>query len=337
MESRHGTSFISLEDARSKLAIPTQAEFTTSEIELSGKNPESLARHEDSAHILMMGITPKEMSELYGGVAFKFEQLEAEFTKICPDYANALAWEAKNLALDFASKMIFIIGPESRAVKKPGTDKKWKFRFITKESEKSYHINTVFVCTFKNTTPPEPQPKVDGNKLILTIKQASLLALTTLAKVVGLCVDKDSIIMTPLAGAIFSKQDLEKLAKEVHGDCYTNVNMAQLICAIMQSCQSGGHHLKYSKCHIAIVASICATKNMKDKRLRDTIISKTYKQYVASGKDMDREKFIIYAKYATGGVPVEYMPEKLIELYDSAQLTGLKAAKEAAATVVSKN
>lgn len=332
MAQQYGTPFTSGADAKVKLnlkADPTDH----SDFKLSGETVSMLNQHEDSAHVLMMGITPKELSELYGGVSFNMEKLETEFQKICPDYGDSLVWDKTNYALDFAAKMAFIVGPESRSVKKPGTDKKWKFRFIIERGDAHFY-GTIFVCTFKNTTPPCPQPVVENKKLVLTIKQASLLSIVMISKAVPLCLANNSILLTPLAGAIFSKQDIPKLVAEATPGAVSNKDTEGIITAIIQSCQSGGQHLPNAKCHIALVASICATNNMKDKKLRDTIISKTYKQYIASGKELDIEKFKIYSRYATGGVPAEYMPERLINLYEAAKTTGIKAAIELSKNVV---
>nr|UDL14022.1 MAG: hypothetical protein [Hubei diptera virus 6] len=336
MENTVGTPFTSLENAKTLLALPQTAVIPDNELALSGETVESLNQHSEACHSLLLGITPKELSELYGGVAFKFNELESEFSKICPDYVEELAWDKKSIALDFAAKVIFTVGPESRSVKHPGTDKKWKFRVIAKSSgnEGKYTMNTIFVCTFKNTTPPSIQPVVTKNKLVLTIKQASLLSLTVLAKSVQLSIDKKGIIMTPLAGAIFAKQDIDNMCSEIFRKEVNNTLRAQVVSAIIQSCQSGGQHLTHSKCHIALVAAICATKNMKDKKLRDTIISKTYKQYVAANKQINKDLFVVYAKYATGGVPAEYAPERLIELYELSQVSGIKAVIETKSTTL---
>lgn len=291
--------------------------------DVAGKSPKSLQNLSAGGDYLMLGITPKELSELYGGTQFDFEALKIEFAKICLDFNKDLGQTAKSKSLEFASLIAYKVGPETRTVKKPGTDKRWSFRFVdaepTSSSAKSkISTKVVFVSTFKNVEAPKTAPIVENNQLILTIKQASLLSLFVLEKAVDICYKNgSSIIMTPLAGAIFAKSDIVEITKVSLGsEDVEPKDVVGVINSIIQSCQSGGQYLTHSKAHIAVVASICATKNMKDLALRKSIVTKTFKQYASRNKVFDFEKFQIFGQYATGGIPAEFAAERLISSYD---------------------
>lgn len=294
--------------------------------ELAGRDPSEIKSHALGFDGLLLGITTAELSERYGGVQFDFKDLELEFTKVCRDYPDEISAGTRSKALEFAAVMMYNVGPETRAVKKPGTDKRWKFRVVMDETAETADkgkaiCNTIYVSTFKNSEPPKLQPKFNKNHILLTVKQASLLALNILSKVVGLCLETNHIIMTPLAGAIFSKNDLPKIVEE----CKTvlpGTTLAGVIVSIIQSCQSGGQYLVNSKAHIAVAAAVCATQNMKDELLRKQIISKTFKQYISSGKDFNKRLYNVYLRYSTGGIPQEYMPDKLIAEYNSMHRIG---------------
>lgn len=294
--------------------------------EISGRDPNEIKSHSLGFDGLLLGITTSELSERYGGIQFDFKDLETEFTKACRDYPHSIFQGTRSKALEFAAVMMYNVGPETRAVKKPGTDKRWKFRIIMEETadvpEKGKIIcNTIYVSTFKNSEPPKLQPKFNKNQILLTVKQASLLALKVLSRVVGLCLETNHVIMTPLAGAIFSKNDLQKIVDESKAIIPT-ITLEGVIVGIIQSCQSGGQYLENSRAHIAVAAAVCATQNMKDDLLRKQIIGKTFKQYISSGKEFNKRLYNVYLRYSTGGIPQEYMPDRLIAEYNAMHRIG---------------
>ncbi|GBP10554.1 hypothetical protein EVAR_70216_1 [Eumeta japonica] len=139
--------------------------------------------------------------------------------------------------------------------------------------------------------------------------------------------------MTPLAGAVYSKNDLEEMFEELNAKLNINLTMPILIKRVLQSCQNGGHYLPYSDGSCAVASAVCATQNIKDAALRRSIINKTYKQYTAHGKVFEMEAFEIYTKYATGGVPVEFSAENLIKISDDVKKLAISAKKQALLTV----
>lgn len=283
----------------------------------TGMTVEQIRGHESGQEYFILGITAEEVGTRHAGVQFDFEDLEAEFKKVVTDYGESVNKTTKSYALEFAVKVIYEVGPASRQVKKGTTDKKWKFRFLKREGVKAT-ITTVYIASFKNATPPLAKPVVSQNTLLLTMKQASLLAQSTFADAIKLCITDDLVLMTPLCGAIFSKNNLEELSELIHPAAEGDKRGPTLV-TLSQSCQSGGHYLRDSVCAVAVVAAVCATRNMTDSKVRDQIITKTYKQYVASGKPFDAGLYESLCKFATGGVPAEHSAKRLIDRYEAVQ------------------
>lgn len=282
-----------------------------------GVTPEVLKKHEAGTEYHILGITPEEVGIRHAGIQFSFSELEAEFIKVVPDYGTAINRTTRSFALDFAVKVIYEVGPASRQVKKGNTDKRWRFRFCIQSGGKTT-FTTVFVASFKTAEPPLAKPVESKGQIMLTMKQASLLAQTIFSKAIRLCIVDELILMTPLCGAIFSKNNLAEISEVLFGNSEVDAQGDTLV-ILSQSCQSGGHYLAESSCAVAVVAAVCATRNMTDPKTRDQIINKTYKQYVAAGKPFDSEIYNGLCKFATGGVPAEHSAKRLIEKYDSVQ------------------
>lgn len=290
------------------------------QFDVAGQTPQSLAGNTLGSDILVRGMSPSDVCDMYGGTQFDFEQLKMEFKQICPDFDEALSWGTKSRSLQFGAEMLYKVGPESRRVKKSEGDKSWKFRFVTK-NDNNVIIGTVVVSTFKSNAAPNEQPSVKNRVLSLTMKQASLIATHTLCSMITCMVEHDKILLTPLAGAIFCKDDIPKLMHEM-GIPISSQNKSSTICAIISSCQSGGQYLAHSKCHYAVCAALCATRNMKDRRVAMDIVRKILKQYMSNRKMFDINKFRQVCKYATGGIPAEFEPTKLFaEMEEIQKLT----------------
>uniref|UniRef100_A0A1B0BLQ6 Uncharacterized protein n=1 Tax=Glossina palpalis gambiensis TaxID=67801 RepID=A0A1B0BLQ6_9MUSC len=101
-------------------------------------------------------------------------------------------------------------------------------------------------------------------------------------------------------------------------DVETKQDKASVLISVIQSCQSGGEYLEMSQASIALVASVCATKYIRNERLRNKIISRTYKQYAAVGKQIDEETFWIYARN-TFAIEHEWTDE-LIRIFDEGKI-----------------
>lgn len=241
------------------------------------------------------------MSDL-NDMEFNIEELRREFKTHCVDYMSDLNSDVPSKAVEFCSKVIHKIGPELRKVKKGTGYKVWKFIFHVKDTrhyviiDPNGRYNTEFV---------------QGNEtMILSLKQAELLAHETLDRLVVFGCTLNKILLTPLAAACFCKENLEKLQVEL------NIEKHRLITIINQSTQFGGHslYLSHSDIDFAICAVYAVTQNVKDENRRNSIIVKIIKQYMAHGHIPDRERINIICKYVTGGIPADFSFENINKL-----------------------
>lgn len=218
------------------------------------------------------------------------------------------------MAVDFCSRVLFEVGPASRTVKKSGGDKVWKMHFIYKEDKKASKeattsqaakvvIKTAFVCTFKANEMGNEGPT--ETKITLSVKQASLLAMETFIRLIGIAASaaEPTLLMTPLAGAIFSRNDVPAIA------AHLNIGVHQALVCINASAQSGGQYLKYqngkaASMECAATCSIVTTSRLKSVKDRKQIVSKVLKQYKSAKFDYNKERAVAWMLYANGGLPV---------------------------------
>lgn len=261
--------------------------------DICGTRPAALNDHLVSKHWVLCGMTPAEFSELHAGSQFDFDKLLMEVSHIMPDLRMNLNAEVAMYCIEFASLVLFTVGPATRSVKEGQRDQCWA---MTVPSEDRKMVNTIFVATHKGKPPAISQPTVENHKICLTIKQASLISLYVVAKLVKIICNSEKILLTPLAGAIFCKDDVPKIAEELGMELIDVINM------INASAQSGGFYLPSSTCAAAAVCALVATKGAEEK-VAKSIVTKTIKQYYGHHKIMDLKQFDVLSKYATGGVP----------------------------------
>jgi hypothetical protein len=288
-----------------------------------GARPESLIAHGIEKEYIISGITPKDFVDTHTGLDFDISLLRSTFKVHCTDYMENLARDVKSSAVEFCSKIIYEIGPNSRKVRRGTGDKVWKFIFTVKEGQ-LVEKHTVFVATYKQENAqfnPDDKPK----SMILTLKQAGLIALETFSRLIKLAYADGMKLMTPLAGACFSKEDLPALATDL------GISEMDLLISINQSTQGGGQYLLRSDVDIAICSSIAATRNVREEALRKNIVIKVMKQYIAKGKMPDKNRIGIIAKYATGGVSADLSYEELTRIFETEQ-SKFTASRIAAAT-----
>lgn len=282
----------------------------------------SLLSHGVSKEYNITGITPQNFIDKHSGLDFDINSLRSEFKKHCDDYMTDLALDRKSKAVEFCSKIIYEIEPESRKVKKGTGDKIWKFIF-NKKVQNADEKHKVFVATYKQEN-AQYTPENREKSMILTLKQSGLIALETFSRLVKLGYNKNMKLMTPLAGACFAKDDLTEMAKDL------KMIESDLLIAINQSTQGSGQYLAFSDIDIAVCASIATTRNVKEENLKKGIVVKVLKQYVNKGKTPNKDRMMIIYKYATGGVPTEFAYKELVRMFDSEQIRS-SAARQAAA------
>jgi hypothetical protein len=307
-----------LDDTLRQLEIP-DTEDNRKLFDISGRTPQGLTAHSTAKTYNIIGYSPADFMIQHGSVGFDIHTLYGKFAKICPDFEQPLALDSVSYAVEFCARIIYEVGPESRKVKKGSGDKMWVFRFpkpIGEGEGKQLAMTYLYVCTFKEDDAVFIQT-ADDQRMNMSLKQAGLCAMHTFTQICRLAASKPTpvYLMTPLAGAVFSKDDVEALAKAL------GATIADVIVAINTSCQSGGQHLLESKGHIAAVAAIIATRNVKDIGARNSIINKTVKQFITAKKEFSPALFNTYAQFANGGVPSEYSAEILITRLNDAQIS----------------
>nr|QMP82126.1 nucleocapsid protein [Hymenopteran phasma-related virus OKIAV229] len=284
------------------------------EVSIEGVTPNFLRNHVVYKTYEIEAISASDFMNRHGAAEFDFASLADEFSRHCPDYKDKLEGNTRYKCLDFCSKIVFEVGPESRQVRKGQSDRTWRFIF-NNNGIKHY----VIVASFKNTALENKIDKMP-NCMVLTLKQAGLLAVNTFAKLVKICYETTQIILlTPLAGACFAREDVIKMARNI------NMPVPDLLIKINASCQGGGQYLKYSDGSIALVAALSATRNIKDENLRRNIVNKLIRQYINQGKSPDKGLVFEIAKFATGGVPTSLNYDEMVKVFDEGQKTGITA------------
>lgn len=322
------TNSPTFQDAVAKLKIPDIGENRNA-FDANDITAASLNKHLVAASYTILGITPEEANKQYGATTVAYNDIKADFKKICFDFLDDIQKDKAYKAIDFCVKMIYIVGPEARQIRKRDGDRTWRFNFL-------YNINgklvkkVAFVSTYK-TEQTNYEYAFDTDKIVLSVKTATLLAIEELELInkYNSTLTTPVMLLTPLAGAVFSREDIPKIAQSLGvKDHFVILNV------INASCQSGGQYLANSMMHCAAVAAIVATRNVKDEKMRHGIIGKTLKQYVTMKKEWNLVRFQIYSRFGHGGVPENISPEKLISFFDDIQRISpnmaVKAAKESA-------
>nr|QMP82411.1 nucleocapsid protein [Coleopteran phasma-related virus OKIAV243] len=304
------TKSITFPGALRELGIDDEDSSAATTFKTEGTLPGSIIQHTVSKEYIMLGVTPADFIKKHGATALDFAGIVSHFKLICEDFMDTLQMDVRSKAVEFCSKMIYEVGPEARQIRKKDSDKTWKFLFMYKV-ENRLVVKVAFVSTYKKEESEYVLEK-SNTKITLSVKTASLLALLVLEQLNELGVNQPDPIclLTPLAGAVFSREDIPAIAQ------LRNRTAHQVLNTINASCQSGGFNLPCSNAAVAAVAAIVATRNVKDERMKNGIIGKTLKQYLMHKKTWNDRVFETYAKFGHGGVPANLAPENLIRLFD---------------------
>lgn len=318
----------SIEAVRDALNLPQTTDFSTL-TDIKGLTPNEIMGNAKAREYTILGITPAQFMKEHGGDLFDYEQLKVDFKKICTDYENDLDMDEKSRAVQFCSKMIYTVGPESRSVKQKMGDKTWIFKFPY-NTDDGLVVKAAFVCTFKNEGAKYDLTVNNASRMVLSVRHASLLAIEVMNKITDLCVAliPPTVMLTPLCGAIFSRNDIPKMVTAL------NLSVSEVVRMLNSSCQSGGHYLKDSELAVAALASIVATSKLAAKGKNDErtqIITKVIKQYLNHKKAYTASIFTALSRYATGGVPTDLEPSKLIKIYNTNKEIGKVSKLDAVA------
>lgn len=201
---------------------------------------------------------------------------------------------------------------ESDKKKRIEVAKAWKA--VPNGDGKYVTAGAILVSTFKSTNAPTCQPKLSdaSNVILLTIKQATIIGLYILSKFTSVACPKEHEILTPLSGAVFSRNSLSKMMEEPSIRA-AMVNKATLIDCINKSAQNGGQFLEGSRADVAAVCVLVGTQNVKKTEERKSIVQRTMKQFIAQRRPHNRDVFAALVKYGTGGLPEDWTFEALLE------------------------
>ncbi|XP_034655867.1 uncharacterized protein LOC117893381 [Drosophila subobscura] len=223
-----------------------------------------------------------------------FEKLKETFAEICPDFGKEPSYEVASVSRRFAEQVIFSYSKQAKAAKAEKKDMTWTMRLDVKNEDGFDVRNEVQILTHFLREPLLTQPFVMRNQLRITFKQASLLAVHKYCQLVPHLVKRREIVLTPLAGAVFAQDDMPKLAETL------GVPLADLVMAVISSCQTDGYYLEHSRCHIALVALV---KTVADDKMRSSIVKKTIKMYKQHGKQFDMEKYKVWSTFQRRSAP----------------------------------
>ncbi|XP_023171373.2 uncharacterized protein LOC115483325 [Drosophila hydei] len=219
---------------------------------------------------------------------FDFQKLMKTFTEICPDFCDEPSYANATMSRRFAEQVIFEYSREAKEAKAKNIDEVRKMTLVSKCAQEYSIKNKVTILLYTKNPPPPTQPSLLHGHLELTFKQASLLAVAKYCQLVPYLVARNEIVLTPLAGAIFAKEDLPEFARALREP------LPDLVMAIISSCQTDGYYLQHSRCDIALAALI---KTVNDLKMRASIVKKTIKMYKLYGKDFDMARFEICIKF----------------------------------------
>lgn len=303
----------SIDYVRDALKLTQTTDFS-SLTDIKGLSPSEIMGHARAREYIILGITPNQFMQEHGGDLFDYDQLKKNFKVICTDFDEDLTMDEKSRAVQFCSKMIYTVGPESRSVKRKMGDKTWIFKFPYSVEGKLV-VKAAFLCTFKNEGAKYDLASNNAHRMVLSVRHASLLAIETMNRITDICVKQSppTVMLTPLCGAIFSRTDIMKMVEVLRLDLPVVVRM------LNTSCQSGGHYLADSELAVAALASIVATSKLGAKGKNDErnqIITKVIKQYLNHQKAYTPSIFTALSRFATGGVPTDLEPNKLIKIYN---------------------
>lgn len=123
-------------------------------------------------------------------------------------------------------------------------------------------VGAITVSTYKNGNAPTAPPEIADRCLRLTVKQGTMVALFIMEKFTRVAMENGLTILTPLAGAIFPRDSIDRLWEDKVIETSFRTKHAS-IDAINKSAQNGGQFLNNSRVDI-----ICG-------KVQVTAISKT--------------------------------------------------------------
>lgn len=239
-------------------------------------------------------------------------------------------------AIDFekiaADGVLTDLATDNNKKRQEEIEKKWT---TIKDGENFATVGMIVVSTFKSTSAPTAQPKLaGGNVLLLTIKQATIVGLYILEKFTKVACEKDHDILTPLSGAVFSRDSLTKMIQDpVISAAFGS--KCKLVDSINKSAQNGGQFLEGSRADVAAVCVLIGTANVKKQEERKSIVQRTMKQFFTMKREGSKDVFKAMLPFGTGGLPEEWTFEVLSDIQETSRRQS-QALKLAASQAVAR-
>ncbi|XP_017002197.3 uncharacterized protein [Drosophila takahashii] len=153
------------------------------------------------------------MAEPKAKYVFDFEKLKQTFIELCPDFKEEPSYEEATVSRRFAQQVIFSFSKEAAAAKSQKKDVSWSMRLDVVNTKGAAIRSEIKIETHWIQDLRRISPSSCGASLLLSFKQASLLAVEKYCQLVPHQVKRGEVVLTPLAGAVFSKFEIPKLAE----------------------------------------------------------------------------------------------------------------------------
>ncbi|KAM8707970.1 hypothetical protein ACLKA7_015009 [Drosophila subpalustris] len=263
---------------------------------------------------------------------FDFQQLMKTFIEICPDFTAEPDFKSATVSRRFAEQVIFEYSKQAKLAKHQGIDQTWRVK-LNAQGKKGKLGAEVIITAYVSKSPPLYQPFMLHGYLQLTFKQASLLAVAKYCQMVPHLIERNQIVLTPLAGAVFANEDMPSLASAL------DEPLPKVVMAVISSCQTDGFYLEHSRCYIALRA---LQKTVVDREKRVSLLKKNLKFYQQHGKRFDLKKYIICSRFVRANTrrPSTSPPDDLnylvCEVMDLDKLIGSEPNPSPPATIKPK-
>lgn len=245
-------------------------------------------------------ISFKQFETDHAAQTVTFEKLLADFSKICPDVVSK---GGERLALGFCQQILYEISPASRMIVGKIKDKSWRCNFRIEVNGKE-DLRTVTVATFKNVDKARMYKYLASPKrMILSMRLANMLATYILSTELA---EHNAVILTPLAGAVFSATDIPEIATTL------NLTTSQVCCIMNESTIAGAHLMPNSHGNCSVAAAVATTQRMKEKTDAAQIVKRIATNCFKFDKPLDKNGLSFWAYYARGGLPEGFAYEDLL-------------------------
>lgn len=215
------------------------------------------------------------------GKPFNLKLYQKAFKTICPDYGDAITNHSSSVAMDFCLNIINGVDPEI-------DHRDIVLNFLDPTS------GCVSIVPYKKGK-KIPTPVEGSMKLVLTDKQANLIAMDTFCKFVEFSSNfqLSNELLLPEAAKYYNIDAIVHIAREL------KLTVCEVLHSVNCSAQAGGHYTEHASLNCALVIATIATRSMKNENARNRLIRKVFRRYQAVNKSYEKSVLNVYAKYAS--------------------------------------